>query len=61
VIAGSRNKLAGRVIRIGTMGSIQAGDIVTDLLHMEAVLKELGSPVKAGAGVEAAVEVLDAR
>ncbi|HYL73065.1 MAG TPA: alanine--glyoxylate aminotransferase family protein [Bryobacteraceae bacterium] len=61
VIAGSRNKLAGRVIRIGTMGSIQAGDIVTDLLHMEAVLRELGSPVKTGAGVAAAVEVLDAR
>jgi aspartate aminotransferase-like enzyme len=61
VIAGSRNKLSGRVIRIGTMGSIQAGDIVTDLLHMEAVLKELGSPVKAGSGVAAAVEVLDAR
>lgn len=61
VIAGSRNKLSGRVIRIGTMGSIEAGDIVTDLLHMEAVLKELGSPVKAGAGVAAAVEVFDAR
>ncbi len=61
VIAGSRNKLSGRVIRIGTMGSIQAGDIVTDLLHMEAVLKELGCPVKAGSGVAAAVEVLDAR
>jgi aspartate aminotransferase-like enzyme len=61
VIAGSRNILSGRVIRIGTMGSVQEGDIVTDLLHLEAVLTELGRPVKAGAGVAAAVEVLDAR
>ncbi|HEV2687238.1 MAG TPA: alanine--glyoxylate aminotransferase family protein [Bryobacteraceae bacterium] len=61
VIAGSRNKLSGRVIRIGTMGSVQAGDIVTDLLHMEAVLRELGSKVKAGAGVAAAMDFLDAR
>jgi aspartate aminotransferase-like enzyme len=61
VIAGSRNILSGRVIRIGTMGCVQEGDIVTDLLHLEAVLAELGRPVKAGAGVAAAMEVLDAR
>ena len=60
VIAGSRNKLSGRVIRIGTMGSIQASDVITDLLHMEAVLRELGSPVKKGSGVAAAMEALDA-
>lgn len=41
VIAGSRNKLSGKVIRIGTMGSIQDADIATDLEHLEAVLKEL--------------------
>jgi len=61
VIAGSRNILSGRVIRICTMGSVQEGDIVTDLLHLEAVLAELARPVKAGAGVAAAMEVFDAR
>ena len=35
VIAGSRNKLQGRVIRIGTMGHVHEGDILTDLLHLE--------------------------
>jgi len=61
VIAGSRNKLRGRVIRIGTMGNVQDSDIVTDLLHLEAVLRELCLSPKRGAGVEAAVEVLDGR
>jgi aspartate aminotransferase-like enzyme len=41
VIAGSRNKLDGKVVRIGTMGHISEDDIRTDLLQLEAVLKEL--------------------
>ena len=41
VIAGSRNELSGKVIRIGTMGCIQESDILTDLEHLELVLKEL--------------------
>jgi aspartate aminotransferase-like enzyme len=41
VIAGSRNKLDGKVIRIGTMGHIDDGDISTDLAHLEDTLKEL--------------------
>ena len=42
VIAGSRNKLDGRVIRIGTMGDIHEEDIDMDLDHLGDVLKELG-------------------
>lgn len=42
VIAGSRNKLDGKVIRIGTMGHLCEEDIGTDLAHLEAVLRELG-------------------
>ena len=61
VIAGSRNKLAGRVIRIGTMGHIHASDIVTDLLQIEETLNEMGWPVTAGAGVAAAAAVLDSQ
>ncbi len=41
VIAGSRNKLAGKVIRIGTMGAITEGDIVTDLHYLKETLRWL--------------------
>jgi aspartate aminotransferase-like enzyme len=58
VIAGARNKLSGKVVRIGTMGYLHGGDILTDLLHLEDVLAELGAPIKRGAGVAAAAEVL---
>jgi aspartate aminotransferase-like enzyme len=61
VIAGSRNKLEGTVIRIGTMGYFDAEDILTDLDHLESVLPELGFPVVSGAGVAAAKERLNGR
>lgn len=54
VIAGSRNKLSGRVIRIGTMGYLSEEDILTDLRHMEDVLPDLGFSVTLGADVAAA-------
>jgi len=38
VIAGSRNKLSGRVIRIGTMGCVTEEDIQTDLEQLKACL-----------------------
>ena len=58
VIAGARNRLAGRVIRIGTMGAVTEGDILTDLLHLEETLRALGQAVARGAGVAAAAAVL---
>jgi aspartate aminotransferase-like enzyme len=58
VIAGARNKLSGRVIRIGTMGAFDETDILTDLLHLELTLHELGRPVEPGAGIAAAVKEL---
>jgi aspartate aminotransferase-like enzyme len=58
VIAGSSNKLDGRVIRIGTMGCVSSGDILTDLGHLEATLRELGWPVTPGAGLAAAAAIL---
>jgi hypothetical protein len=36
------------------MGAIGEGDILTDLLHLEDVLAELGMPIKRGAGIAAA-------
>jgi aspartate aminotransferase-like enzyme len=41
VIAGSRNKLDGKVIRIGVMGCVTDDDIRTDLEHIGAVLEDL--------------------
>jgi aspartate aminotransferase-like enzyme len=38
VIAGSRNKLSGRVIRIGTMGAVNDEDIQTDLEQLASCL-----------------------
>lgn len=57
VIAGARNRMAGKMIRIGTMGAIGEGDILTDLLHLEDVLTDLGMPVRRGAGIAAAAEL----
>ena len=56
VIAGSRNKLQGRVIRIGTMGWLHSGDILTDLLYLGETLRLLGSKIPADAGGAAAAQ-----
>jgi aspartate aminotransferase-like enzyme len=48
------------VIRIGTMGAIGPNDILTDLQHLEATLRDLGRTTPAGAGVRAAQSMLAA-
>ena len=58
VIAGQRTKLQGRVIRFGTMGAIGPDDILTDLEQLEVALREVGLPVSAGAGMQAARAIL---
>lgn len=58
VIAGSRNKLSDKVIRIGTMGDVHEEDILKDVAELEEVLNELGWKVSAGAGSAAAVAML---
>ena len=58
IIAGARNKLDGKVVRIGTMGWIADGDILTDLYHLEDVLAELGHQFERGSGVAAASAAL---
>jgi len=60
VIAGSLNRLQGRVIRIGTMGALDEGTILVDLAHLEAVLTALGRPIVPGAGLTAASAFLAA-
>lgn len=58
VIAGSRNRLSGRVIRIGTMGHVSEEDILADLHFLAAALEDLGAPADSGAGIAAASAVL---
>ena len=60
VIAGARHpSQTGKVIRIGTMGTIGETDIITDLRHLEATLNDLGRPAPAPhAGVRAALDAL---
>ena len=50
VIAGQRTKLSGRIIRFGTMGFVDGGDILTDLHHLECTLRDLGRAPPPGAG-----------
>lgn len=54
-IAGARNKLQGRVIRIGTMGAFSIGDVVTDLLYLGRSLQALGLACDPDAAVAAAL------
>ena len=55
VIAGARNRLSGKLIRIGTMGAITEADILTDLMHLEDVLAEMGHKTVKGAALAAAI------
>lgn len=58
VIAGARNMYRGKMIRIGTMGTVSAEDIMTDLNHLGAVLSAMGVDVDPNAGVAEARAVL---
>jgi aspartate aminotransferase-like enzyme len=54
VIAGARNHFMGKIIRIGTMGAIDADTITTDLAQLEDVLTALGHSLTSGAALAAA-------
>jgi aspartate aminotransferase-like enzyme len=61
VIGGGQGALKGKIIRIGTMGDLTQDDILDALGALETALLELGAPVKAGAGVQAARAVFAAQ
>lgn len=54
VIAGSRNKLSGRVIRIGIMGDCNEGDVLMDLKYIQETLQQLGWTVTTGVDISGA-------
>ncbi|TAK00316.1 MAG: alanine--glyoxylate aminotransferase family protein [Chloroflexota bacterium] len=54
VLAGGQGKLAGRIFRVGHLGSVTVDEILGAIATLEAVSIEAGRPVQAGAGVAAA-------
>jgi aspartate aminotransferase-like enzyme len=54
VLAGGQGKLAGRIFRVGHLGAVGLGDILTCLSIMEDVLVGAGRPVERGAALSAA-------
>jgi aspartate aminotransferase-like enzyme len=55
VLGGGQEKLAGKIIRIGTMGDITQTDVLAMLGALEMELLSAGFKMQAGAGVQAAV------
>jgi aspartate aminotransferase-like enzyme len=50
--------MQGKIFRISHMGYVDHGDILVALSALEAVLAELGHPVRPGDAVRAAQEAL---
>ena len=57
-IVGGQDRLRGKVFRLAHMGYVDTFDVVTMIAAVEFVLHRLGHPLKWGAGVRAAQEVL---
>ena len=57
VLGGGQEKLAGKIIRIGTMGDLSQTDILGALGALEIALLEAGYSLHAGTGIQAALKV----
>jgi aspartate aminotransferase-like enzyme len=57
-IAGGQGEAKGKIFRIAHMGYMDQFDVITAISALELTLMDLGYPVKLGAGVKAAMEVL---
>ena len=58
VIAGGQGKMDGRMLRVGHLGAVTAGDMIQVLWAMEQALEELDVRPNDGAGVAAAARML---
>ena len=59
IVAGTRfEDLKHRMVRIGTMGAVSDGDILTDLHHLASAVRDLGGRPDEAAGLAAAAEVM---
>ena len=54
VLAGGQGQLAGRIFRVGHLGSVTVEEILGAIATIEAVLIDAGRPVEPGSGVAAA-------
>ncbi|HIE44490.1 MAG TPA: alanine--glyoxylate aminotransferase family protein [Candidatus Omnitrophica bacterium] len=57
-VAGGQAHLKGKIIRIAHLGHMDSSDIIIGISALETALKRLDYPVKMGAGIRAAQEVL---
>ena len=57
-LAGGQGEAAGKILRIGHMGDVDAFDAITAVTALEMALADLGYPVKLGEGTRAATERL---
>jgi aspartate aminotransferase-like enzyme len=58
VIAGGQGKMTGKMIRVGHLGAVNAGDIIQVLWAIEQALEELDVRANEGRAVAAAARVL---
>ncbi len=54
VLSGGQGELAGKIVRMGTMGDVSTGDILGAIGSIECALADIGAPVELGSGVAAA-------
>lgn len=59
IVAGGQERLKGKIFRTGSMGNVNAREVLSTLQSLEIVLKNRGYPDSFGAGVEAANRVID--
>ena len=57
VLSGGQLDLRGKILRMGTMGDISQIDVLGAMGAIEMALLEYGVPIRAGAGVQAALRV----
>ena len=61
IVAGTHfESLKHRMVRIGTMGAVGDGDILTDLHHLACAMRDLGGRPDEASALAAAAEVLSA-
>jgi aspartate aminotransferase-like enzyme len=58
IVAGGQDQAKGKIIRIAHLGYADTFDVVTAIAALEMALAGLGHPVTLGAGVAAAMKVL---
>ncbi|MBI5016697.1 MAG: alanine--glyoxylate aminotransferase family protein [Deltaproteobacteria bacterium] len=59
IVAGGQDQAKGKIIRIAHLGHADTFDVVTAIAAVEMALAGLGHPVTLGAGVAAALKVLN--